>query len=560
MRLLGRRANRLSLRIFTFLIVSFSGYAYSAKFAGIVSSATPEASRIGADVLRDGGNAIDAAVATSLALTVSEPAGSGIGGQTVMLVKLANQPPFVIHGTTWSPRTIPDGVEKNQLRLGRTASTVPSTLKVLSLAHEQFGSQQLSWSRLVLPAAKLARNGVSIGSFRHLSFRNYSEDLSAQQEAAEIFLKRDGSIYQIGDTLKQPKLAKTLERIAKVGAEDFYSGRIAREIARDMERNGGWIRLEDLTEFPEPKIIEPLSIDYRGHEISTLPPPFGGWVVLQALRLLEAQVEAESESLLADNGSQRRAALIKALSIAHQQRRTNPVPSFIDYDEDVQSKISTATAEQLLADFNNKTRLLLENPETGGETTHFTVADAEGNVVSVTQSIDSYFGAKVVHPKLGFLYNNYMQSFRLEDDGSPFVLKEKEMPLSSMSATIVSRNGNPVLALGSPGSARIISAVVQVTSYWLDVEPNIEAAVAAFRVHALPPKRAYVEGPIVTNQLLTSLGAMDLDLIRPVFGVSDNHLDPYFGGVHGLAVEDGRWQGAADPRRDGLVVFAYLRD
>jgi len=150
-----------------------------------------------------------------------------------------------------------------------------------------------------------------------------------------------------------------------------------------------------------------------------------------------------------------------------------------------------------------------------------------------------------------------MQSFRLEDDGSPYVLKTNEMPLSSMTGTIVRKDGETKMVLGSPASARIISAVAQVTSYWIDVEQNIDDAVGAYRVHVVPDDRAYIEGPIISNDLLIGMASNGFALGRPAYGVSDSQYDPYFGGVHALTNEDGKWVGAADPRRDGTVKAAW---
>jgi gamma-glutamyltranspeptidase/glutathione hydrolase len=205
-------------------------------------------------------------------------------------------------------------------------------------------------------------------------------------------------------------------------------------------------------------------------------------------------------------------------------------------------------ARRLLNDYRASLEALPKDSD-GGETSHFSVVDGDGLAVAVTQSIDSYFGAGVAHPRLGFLYNNYMQGFQLSDPGAPYALETLQMPKSSMSATIVSRDGRNRLVLGSPGSARIISAVAQTISYWVDVEQDVVSSLAAFRVHVVPPDRAYVEGPELSPRLLEGL--------RPTYGVSDSQLDPYFGGVHALAFEQGLWTGAPDPRRDGRVGFAW---
>jgi len=533
-----------------FLITALAGTliasvgATESEFGGIVSSATPEATAAGVEILEMGGNAIDAAVAVSLTLAVTEPAGSGIAGQTVMLIKRPGEPAIVVQGTTWSPRQIPDGATDAQLRYGHTASTVPSTLRVLDLAHRRFGSGEIAWPQLVRPAIRSAEQGFVIGPFRHRAFRNYGADLRKQEIAASIYFRSDSSGFQAGDTLRQPLLAATLERIATAGAMDFYEGEMAREIAADVKANGGWISYADLAEFPEPQVVPAIRSNYRGYDVETLPPPFGGWVVLQILNLLEL---SDTTSLDQDD-SERRLALLDALRIAHGSRRTAPVTEYLDFDEPVRSRTSKLAAAELMGAYRQ---------ETGGETTHFSVVDADGMAVAVTQSIDSYFGAKVAHPTLGFLYNNYMQGFQLDDPDAPYYLESSQMPLSSRSATVVSRDGGPQLVLGSPGSARIISSVAQVTSHWVDIANGVAEAVAAYRVHVVPDDMAFVEGPEIPTDLLGAMAERGFRLVRPKYGVSDSHLDPYFGGVHALALEDGDWTGAADPRRDGTVKIAW---
>jgi gamma-glutamyltranspeptidase/glutathione hydrolase len=338
---------------------------------GVVSAATPEAVAIGVEVLEAGGNAVDAAIATSLALAVSEPAGSGLAGQTVMLVRAPDGRQEVVHGTTWSPSRLPQQVTREQLRYGHTAASVPSTPRVLDVAWRRYGSGALPWEALVRPAARLAEQGFPLGPFRVRAFRFYGADLARQAAARGLFLKPDGSDWSVGDTFRNPRLARTLDTLATRGADDFYRGDIARAIVADMRANGGWITARDLAEFPEPAIVEPLRARYRDLEVATLPPPFGGWVLLQILALLEA---LPSDTLAAYD-AQRRLQLLRALRIAHRSRRDHPVPGFRDYGDDVAVKVSPAEARRLL--------------ENAGETTHFSVVDREGWVVAVTQSIDS---------------------------------------------------------------------------------------------------------------------------------------------------------------------------
>lgn len=532
------------ISIFVCLFACTLSMADDRQFAGAVSSASPEATAAGVEILEAGGNAIDAAIAVSLALGVTEPAGSGIAGQTVMLIRKPGEAAVVIQGTTWSPRELPDDATAEQLQYGRTGSAVPSTLRVLDVAFREFGSGTLQWPDLVAPAIRYAETGFVVGPFRHRSFRNSAEDLRRQNAARRIFIKEDDNVYQVGERFRQPLLAATLERVAASGAMDFYTGDMAREIADDMRSHGGWITLRDLQEFPEPMIVPAIRGSYRGFDIETLPPPFAGWVVLQILNLLERDDGVK----LSEDDAERRLLLLDAMRIAHGNRRSDPITGYRDYDAEVAERTSKTKAATLLRAYRE---------QTGGETTHFSVVDGDGMAVAVTQSIDSYFGARVVHPTLGFLYNNYMQGFQVDDPAAPYYLKAHEMPLSSMSATIVSKDGATQFALGSPGSARIISAVAQVTSHWIDIGKGIVPAVAAYRVHVVPDDKAYVEGPELSRELLGGMADRGFRLIRPTYGVSDSQLDAYFGGVHAVALEDGQWTGAADPRRDGTVGIAW---
>jgi gamma-glutamyltranspeptidase/glutathione hydrolase len=240
------------------LLLATAAEAAERRFAGAVSSATPEATAAGVEILERGGNAVDAAVAVSLALGVSEPAGSGLAGQTVMLIRPPGQDAFVINGTTWSPRSLPSQVSAEQLKYGRTACSVPSTLRVLDLAWRRFGSHEVPWPSLLEPAIRIAEDGWVVGPFRQHAFRFYGEYLTRQPAAAGIFMRADGLPYQSGEVFRQPVLARTLRRLAEAGADDFYDGQIADQIAADMADNGGWITARDLAGFPEPSVVPAL--------------------------------------------------------------------------------------------------------------------------------------------------------------------------------------------------------------------------------------------------------------------------------------------------------------
>jgi len=307
------------------------------NFIGVVTSATPEASIAGEQIFLKGGNAIDVAVAVSFALGVTEPAMSGLGGGTQVLLSIKNQPPVSINGTTLSPSNTPTQI-KDTLSYHRR-STIPSTVKVLDYIWKTYGSGKVSWEELLKPAIELAEKGFPVGKFRAKVYRQYENRLLQSDFNTSFFLLNGKNIPQDGDIIKQPQLAKTLRRLAKFGAHDFYNGEIAQKIVNDMKKNGGWIALEDLQNFPEPKEIEPLSINYKGYKVYSQPPPCGGWVTLLALNLLE-QTLSDNEISNED--------IIRSLYLAHNDRDKNPITDLIDYDSIAKNKLSKAYAKDLL--------------------------------------------------------------------------------------------------------------------------------------------------------------------------------------------------------------------
>ncbi len=222
-------------------------------FAGVVSAATPEAAAAGREILEAGGNAIDAAIAVSLALAVTEPAGSGLGGQSSFIVHPHKGRPFAINGTSFSPGATPRDAKAEDI-VGHRATTVPSTVRVLDHAWKRYGSGRITWAQLLAPAIRYAEGGFRLGSFRHRSLSREAERLRANPSASKLFLNPDGTIPELNSVFKQPLFAETLKRLAHAGADDFYEGKIAREIAADMSAHGGWITLDDLKNTPPPQI------------------------------------------------------------------------------------------------------------------------------------------------------------------------------------------------------------------------------------------------------------------------------------------------------------------
>ncbi|MGD2131485.1 MAG: gamma-glutamyltransferase family protein [Maricaulaceae bacterium] len=547
--MIGRLTNKIFARsAFATMFVAAGLFAApaGAQSGGVVSSASPEATAAGVEILEAGGNAVDAAVAVAFALGVTEPAMSGLGAGTQIVIQAPESDPVAINGTTFAPAGLPMQIGPDAVRVGHTATTVPSTVRTLDTAMREFGSGAVTWADAIAPAIRYAEDGFVVGEFRAAVYRRHEDDLLSDRTATALFLI-DGHAPRAGEMLVQPVLAATLRRLAEAGADDFYSGEIAREIAADMAAHGGWVTLDDLAATPEPAIVAPLASSYRGYDVYTAPPPAGGWVVLQALNILETF----PQSALDTEDDERAMGLLRALRAAHETRANDPVTNLVDYADEAAERISKARANAMAAAMAHSR---------GGETTHFSVVDADGMAVSVTTSINSYFGARRASPNLGFLYNNYMQEFELDEPDHPFALAPRAMPYSSMSPTIVARDGAPVMAVGSPGSSRIISAVTQVVSHWVDIGAGVEAAVDAPRVHVVPDDRAYVESDDVSPELLGALSSDGFRLVRPDADLAQNDRNAYFGGVHAVAREALGWVGAADPRRDGTVGYADLRE
>jgi len=246
------------------------------KNTGCVSAATPEAAKAGVEILNQGGNAVDAAVAVSLVLGVTEPAGSGIGGQSTFIVHPEGGEPFVLNGTSYSPTHTPQGAALADL-VGHRASTIPSNLKVLDFAWRKYGSGHVPWRRLVEPAICYALEGYELGPFRRRALQRHAACIRRYPEVVRLLLAPDGSVPALGDRVINRPLGKTLKRIARHGARDFYNGEIAQAIAKDMAEQGGWITEKDLGRLPEPEPVKPVQGTYRGFEVSTLPPPAAGW-------------------------------------------------------------------------------------------------------------------------------------------------------------------------------------------------------------------------------------------------------------------------------------------
>lgn len=500
-------------------------------------TAFPLATRAATDVLEEGGNAVDAAVAAAWALSVCEPSASGLGGQTTLLCYTSDGATRVIDGHSHAPRLASVAtISHEQQQRGHRSCTIPSTPATLQYAHRVHG--RLGWERVLAPAIAVAEEGFAVSALQQKQTGWVKKWLTQDRAACGIFL-RGGEAPRAGEVLRQPQLARTLRRIAEHGAADFYQGSLARDIAGDMRAHGGLIDEEDLATFAGPVERPPLRAPYRDMEVITAPPPGGGVQLLLALKLLERLLPEPRGAALEDWYM----AVALATYGAFRSREISPVRP----EEMSPALLRDLLGEQRIALLATALRHgpALQGPaqEEPGDTTHLTVADDAGNVVALTQSIQSVFGAKVANGKLGFLYNNYLRTCPRQVH--PAQLAPRCLSRSNASPALVLREGRPFLALGSAGSRRITSSLLQVTSNVVDREMTLEKAVAAPRVHALLSGTVWVEAGIDHPQLLEHLARrFRKTLVRRSLSFS-------MGAVHALQFLPGGTIAVADPRRDG---------
>jgi gamma-glutamyltranspeptidase/glutathione hydrolase len=489
------------------------------------------ATEAAAQVLAEGGNAVDAAVTAAFALGVCEPQASGLGGQTMVLLHTAEpRRTLALDGSSRAPhRALPRTLARTQRRRGRRATTVPSTPAVLDYALETYGT--LSRGRVLAPAIELAEAGYEVTPLQAGLQRRAAQSL--RRHGAAACLLRDGSrSHRPGARLQQPALAATLRRLAEVGIDDFYTGEIAKRIHDDMEAHGGLLRLDDLAQIPRPIERRPLATRHRNQRLLTFPEPGAGRVLIEMLHLLE-----ELPERLWDPDSPRGAvALAEVMQRAALDRRDRPFdPAFYAQVED-KHMLSREYARQAA-------RRIQRSLRTRGETTHLSVMDRFGNAVALTQSIEGVFGARAASPELGFLYNNYMDAFEHEDITHPYYMRPNAVPWASVTPTLVFRGKRPWLAIGSPGSERIVTAILQVLLRLRSQSPF--DAVEAPRLHCSAEGKVSLEAPRFRDDVERALRQRGFEIdAREDYSF-------YMGCVALVQRERGGFSGVADPRRDG---------
>lgn len=473
-----------------------------------------EATKVGVQILNQGGNAIDAAVAIGYALAVTDPCCGNLGGGGFMLIRLANGKETFINFREKAPlaatpnmyldeqgKVIPDRSRKGYLAVG-----VPGTVKGLEYALEKYGT--LSREQVIAPSIQLAEKGFVLteGDVRILKL---NEQKFTEPNVAAIFLKEGKTSYQVGDYLIQKNLATTLKLISDQGSDAFYNGEIAQKVVQASQANQGILSLEDFQQYSITE-EEPLRCNYRGYEVVSSPPPGGGTTLCQMLNILEGY----DLKKLGFHTPENLHLMLSAMLYAYADRNLHlGDPKFVnipldrllakDYAKQIRTKILPNQAR-------NPEELYqpILKPE-GMNTTHYSVVDQAGNAVSVTYTINSNFGAAVIAGDTGFLLNNEMDDFTSKPgelnqfslmQGNPNLIQPQKQPLSSMSPTIVTKDGQLFLVTGTPGGSTIPTTILQVMTNLVDHRMNLERAVNSSRVHYQGLPNAVLNEPNGLNE------------------------------------------------------------
>ncbi len=540
---------------------------------GMVVSAQHLASRVGVEVLKNGGNAVDAAVAVGYALAVVYPAAGNLGGGGFMTIQLADGRKTFLDFREKAPLAATadmyldkDGnVIKGLSTKGHLAVGVPGSVSGLEYAREKYGTR--ARATLLAPSIQLADKGFVLDQGDIDLLTTATQAFQEDAPTAAIFLRK-GQPFKAGDRLVQKDLARTLRAVSSKGTDGFYKGWVAQAIAASSKAGNGILTLEDLAQY-KTRELAPVECDYRGYRVVSAPPPSsGGVVICQMLNILEAYPLKD----LGWNSAQGSHYMIEAMRHAYVDRNSYlGDPDFIKNPLD--RLLDKAYAEKIRAVIDPKKAGVSKDikpgvaPHEGSNTTHYSIADKWGNAVAVTYTLNDWFGAKVTAAKTGVLLNDEMDDFTAKIgvpnlyglvQGEANKIEPGKRPLSSMSPTIVSRDGKPVLVVGTPGGSRIITAVLQTLVNTIDHGMNVQEAVDAPRFHQQwLPDLTNVETfafSADTHKLLVDMGH-NLGKPQPA-----NHLAAIIIGAPALGGKPGtnnRFYGANDPRRNSGLALGY---
>jgi gamma-glutamyltranspeptidase/glutathione hydrolase len=551
------RRSWISIALIALLLAGGAGSAFAQKAAtiipevvsgiGMVAAAHPLSAKVGLDILKAGGNAVDAAVATAFANGVVEPNANGLGGEGYIVIYLKGSEKVTSidyrSRASFNPTTA-----KSWPADGHLGVAVPGTVAGLAKALKEYGTMSLA--QVTEPAAKLAEDGfVVTETLAGVISDNFKRAMGNKYLMSII--APDGLPLEAGDVYKNPDLAKSLRLIGKEGADAFYKGDIAKAIAADMKASGGLIDENDLAQY---KAIErePATGTYRGYDIVSAPAPVGGFLLIQSLNMIE---NYDIRSMGFDSAKKLHLFAEVFARAFDDYYNVLGDPDYVNVPmKALTSKgYARAKAASIKLDSMTSTYAPVDPNGEHWSTTHMSVVDKDGNLVALTQTLSGFYGAAVAVPGTGIILNNEMGNFNGKKGPSAY-LPGKRMN-TTICPTVIMKDGQAFATLGTPGAMRIIPTMAQIVTNLIDFDMGMQEAIEAPRMYCTylqgPGKTTIeLEGALFPAKTLADLKAMGYKV------TSYDKRDLYFGGVQGIILKDGLLHGGADPRRDG-AVFGY---
>ena len=518
----------------------------------MISAANQTAVDAGLEIARKGGNLIDVSVAVGLTLAVTNPFNASLGGGGFAMFKQGKDPVRVLDFREVAPKaTHPkfylEQSQNDASRTGAKAVAVPGMLAGWWELHSQYG--KLKWKKVIQPAIDAAEDGFPL--FGAWVDRTERQKPRFDAIGTKTFFKKNEASYAPGELMKQPELAKALKRIRSYGASDFYEGRIGKDLVQSLKKRGGVITMKDLKSY-KVRWLEPLTTDFKGHKAYMMPPPSsGGVVIAAALRLVEKAKLENTESLSANEFHY----LIEVLKLAFRGRSLLGDPDF--HKNPIDKLLSDAYLDPMVKGLKRKKAIQLKPLKEktfneSNETTHFSVINDQGEAFSSTVTLNGGFGSAVVTDKYRISLNNEMDDFTtrpgeanmfglIQGQGNEVVAGKR--PLSSMSPTLIEKDGKIVLSLGAPGGPRIITGVFHALYRYLVRGQDIDSAIQARRVHhQFLPDKVIIDGNRFAPETLNELKKRG------------HNIEPgWMARVYAVGAQNGRLQGAFDSRAEGAA-------